>query len=407
MAAESAGFRRKPSSPDSNGIRWLRCSPTENMKPHRNTLPTCRHAVESGNQHWKSAGCKLRVYYCHIGIRCRLAGTQWNPAINIGNQPVASSAYITVCCRWLDGIIRIKSCRGRDHKGSPASTARSILLIRRTPKPTKDSGHNWVTTRRSLTALSAQRPVQHQMQLKCDVLYIIIAQLLASPPIAMNYNHTKIALAAAGDSVKASKLLKNTAHQADEQKLIAFLPVNCANLDTALIPPDVMSSPTALVFSSPETPSNLFSYSGLACCSGFNSSTCTMTPFQTTLSWPPPSSFLRADLVHQEVMALQSATAGYRKLITRIWGVLLNLLRTTDQAAVKLGFGALTMTLMCEMKIRNFWQDSREVIEGSGDSASMHDLALLIVDYIDQLRPDASIKELSQDTRYTAFSSNS
>ncbi|KAK6980487.1 hypothetical protein R3P38DRAFT_2809105 [Favolaschia claudopus] len=48
---------------------------------------------------------------------------------------------LAVCCRRLDGIIRIKKRRGRDHKGSPASTARSILLIRRTPKPTKDSGH--------------------------------------------------------------------------------------------------------------------------------------------------------------------------------------------------------------------------------------------------------------------------
>ncbi|KAK7016076.1 hypothetical protein R3P38DRAFT_2786453 [Favolaschia claudopus] len=34
----------------------------------------------------------------HIGIRCRLAGTQWNAAINIGIQPVASSAYITGLC---------------------------------------------------------------------------------------------------------------------------------------------------------------------------------------------------------------------------------------------------------------------------------------------------------------------
>ncbi|KAJ6514655.1 hypothetical protein DFH09DRAFT_1373935 [Mycena vulgaris] len=79
----------------------------------------------------------------------------------------------------------------------------------------------------------------------------------------------------------------------------------------------------------------------------------------------------------KEALAVLSSTRGVRRMITRIWVVLL---RTTDTLAITLGF-----------------ENAQEVVDGAGDS--LEDLAFLVVGYIDGIRPNRGVKELSQDSR--------
>ncbi|KAJ7723068.1 hypothetical protein B0H16DRAFT_1699099 [Mycena metata] len=88
-----------------------------------------------------------------------------------------------------------------------------------------------------------------------------------------------------------------------------------------------------------------------------------------------------------------SSTRGYRRIISRTWGVLLH---TTDTKAFTFGFEALSMTLFGQMKVQSL-DDANEILDGAG--GTMPDLAVLVVGYLNGTRPDSKITELSADSR--------
>ncbi|KAJ7743616.1 hypothetical protein B0H16DRAFT_1889895 [Mycena metata] len=95
----------------------------------------------------------------------------------------------------------------------------------------------------------------------------------------------------------------------------------------------------------------------------------------------------------REAIALMSSTRGYRRIISRTWGVLLH---TTDTKAFTLGFEALSMTLFGQMQVQSL-DDANEILDGAG--GTMPDLAVLVVGYLNGTRPDSKITELSADSR--------
>ncbi|KAJ7743610.1 hypothetical protein B0H16DRAFT_1859575 [Mycena metata] len=95
----------------------------------------------------------------------------------------------------------------------------------------------------------------------------------------------------------------------------------------------------------------------------------------------------------REAIALMSSTRGYRRIISRSWGVLLH---TTDTRAFTLGFEALTMTLLGQMRVQSI-DDANEILDGA--RGTMPDLALLVVGYLNGIRPDRRIADVSGDSR--------
>ncbi|KAJ7078775.1 hypothetical protein C8R44DRAFT_825108 [Mycena epipterygia] len=93
----------------------------------------------------------------------------------------------------------------------------------------------------------------------------------------------------------------------------------------------------------------------------------------------------------KDIMSIMSSTTGFRRMLARAWVLLL---RPGNRVA-PVGFEALTMTLLIQMKVANR-KHVEEVIEGAGGTLS--DLAFLVIAYIDRVRPDTG-PPVRQDSR--------